>query len=267
MIDIVVFWVQNDSADKPDQGDEKTLTTERDDYKNSDIEHAMHVVNEQRKQMSCKKKFTSWFKDAYNKKLCYVPILSHLGDQMTDLGVIINFGLLHTYEQKNDINCEGINPLSLLIASIVAFLVYRVVSGCILYQNTDYNIYRFIGQMLDVELFHAMYINYQFDKKTPNSAQRWLQSNEAALEAFPQTLIQLFYIVKVGSTKNISLIVFSFVLSLWTIISRTVSEDSLLFNETFRDFEALSSVVSCFLFFFCSLFESHDLTVMFFIHE
>ena len=53
------------------------------------------------------------------------------------------------------------------------------------------------------------------------------------MEAFPQTVIQLFIVIKAGSTVT-NFVLFSFLMSLWSIISKTVSEDKLLFKHPYR---------------------------------
>ena len=119
---------------------------------------------------------------------------------MTDVGVIIAFYLLYEKElNKQDSNyCETINPLSLLILSIISFWFYRILSGVAIYIQTRSKI-RLLLQLFDLELFRALWINYTMNSHRPTNPQRWIQSLEGIFEAFPQALIQLFYITKTNT--------------------------------------------------------------------
>ena len=71
-------------------------------------------------------------------------------------------------------------------------------------------------QLFDLELFRALLINYKLQTDEPSNPQRWTQSWEAVLEAFRQTLIQLFCVTKTNTLDPS--IVFSVFWSLWSII-------------------------------------------------
>ena len=66
----------------------------------------------------------------------------------------------------------------------------------------------------------------------PTNPQRWIQSLEGIFEAFPQALIQLFYITKTNTINF--LVVFSMIWSLWSIISKTSNEDELFFTKKYQ---------------------------------
>ena len=175
-----------------------------------------------------------WMCDVWQKRKCYFPLLTHIIDQMTDVGVIIAFGLLYIEEQKSEYGrsyCEAINPLYLFILSMAAFWVYRIASSIVIYVRTK-SLMRIVMQLFDLELFRALLINYKLQTDQPSNPQRWIQSWEAVLEAFPQTLIQLFFVTKTNTLDP--LIVFSIFWSLWSIISKTCKEDELLFGEKYQ---------------------------------
>lgn len=160
---------------------------------------------------------------------------AHIVDQMTDVGVIVSFYLLYIKEsnpQYGSMYCETINPLSLFILSVMAFFFYRFASAVAIYAQTK-SWQQFVLQLFDLGLYRALLVNYQLKLDRPCNPQRWLQSLEAIFEAFPQTLIQLFFITKTNSLNV--LVVVSIVWSLWSIISKTCNEDRLLFEKKYSD--------------------------------
>ena len=173
-----------------------------------------------------------WIYDIWKKKKCYLPLLTHTIDQMTDVGVIVAFGLL--YKKESNIGsdyCPSINPLSLLIFSLISFWLYRIIASMAIYFQTKSYI-RIIYQIFDLELYRALFINYKLNTDIPSNPQRWIQSLEAVFEAFPQTLIQLFYVTKTNSFDP--LIVFSLIWSLWAIITKTANEDKIFFTFMYQ---------------------------------
>ena len=181
----------------------------------------------------------SWFLDVWFRRRCFIPLLTHLIDQVTDVGVILNFWYLSRKQEKDKSVCQSITVLYLFIGSVFAFIFYRVVSSVAMYNQTK-KCYRFLFQLLDLELYRTLWVNYKLGKGKPNNAQRWIQSQEAFLEAFPQTLIQLYYVVKVGTNEASGLVIFSFTMSLLSMIGKTVSEDKLMFEQEYQDFPMLS---------------------------
>lgn len=175
----------------------------------------------------CSKEFAKgWLGDVWNKKKCFLPILTHIFDQVTDFGIIYGFGRL----SMND-NCDDINAFYLFLASVIAFLFYRIVCGIGIVRETG-SVWRFFVQLFDLEIFRAVWVNYKTKSDTPSSPQRWIQNLEAILEAFPQTLIQLFYVMKTSSLD--SFVVLSLSASLYAIVTKTVTEDKILFKEKWK---------------------------------
>eukprot|EP01083_Nonionella_stella_P106237 306279_1 len=170
------------------------------------------------------KKLKSWIMDVYKRRRCYLPIITHLGDMVTDIAVIVQFGEIASVTNKKD--C-GVNMYWLLGLSIFALIFYRTLSAFLIYQSTK-SLTRAIVQWLDFELFRALYINYLCDKTEPCSPQRWITSLEAVFEATPQALIQTIFLVKSGSFENNQIVVVSLVFSLWSIVSKIVSDDRIM---------------------------------------
>ena len=65
---------------------------------------------------------------------------------------------------------------------------------------------------------------------------------DATLESFPQCIIQMFYLIRIGTFDNHSfngnfsnnLIIVSLAFSIFNITSRTISEDKIYFHEHWR---------------------------------
>eukprot|EP01084_Bolivina_argentea_P130831 230977_1 len=170
-----------------------------------------------------------WVKDVWKRKSCYLPLVAHLFDQITDIAVAIQFYQLGTQKSDNGnwTACNGLNMWYLFILTILSIVTYRVIS-CYLIFITTKSIKRVIGQILDLELFQTLYINYLCNKTEPCDPQRWLTALEAALESSPQTLIQLIFLIKTGTYNESWLILISLLSSFWSIISKLVSDDKIL---------------------------------------
>eukprot|EP01084_Bolivina_argentea_P130829 230974_1 len=126
-----------------------------------------------------------WFHDVWRRRRCYIPIIVHILDQITDISVAIQFYILAQRQTNDtsDINlqsCGGLNMWYLFILTIISMLLYRLVSSYLIYQSTKL-IPRFFSQLLDLELFRALYINYLCNKIEPCNPQRWITKLEASL--------------------------------------------------------------------------------------
>ena len=183
------------------------------------------------------------FHSTRKKKSCYFPIVSHIFDQITDVAVICEFYVLSTFESKYNTNrfdyCGGVNTLYLFIASIVCLLCYRTISSVIIYQNTNHDIFRVVTQFLfECELFRCIYTNYICHSVEPSNPQRLLQSLEAIFEATPQTMIQLFFIIKTAyyhgnkSSGTVYVVVISVIFSVLSVVNRAIMEDRAVIKDT-----------------------------------
>eukprot|EP01084_Bolivina_argentea_P227147 383651_1 len=182
------------------------------------------------------KQFKRWIFDLKKRKSCYIPIIAHLFDQMTDISVAIQFYEIATDETKsaNDwAACNGLNIWYLFNLTIISLVVYRLITGYLIYIYTNKSFTRLISQILDVELFRALYINYLCGKTEPCNPQRWITAMEAALESTPQSLIQLIYLVRTGAfdVTNV-LIIISLTSSLWSIVSKLIADDKAMVYQT-----------------------------------
>ena len=193
----------------------------------------------------CDKKFIWYFlnytgKEAWNKKRCYIPFITHIIDQATDIAVIIKFYQIYQFENANNYDCPKINGAYLFWLSIASFSMYRIVSCIWVYNITNGKIVDTLSQIFDLKLYHALYINFVLNKDVPSNPQRYLQILEASLESFPQCVVQLYYLIKVGinnydENNNDSLsneiILISLIFSVLNISSKMVSEDKVFFPK------------------------------------
>ena len=184
------------------------------------------------------KKFLKYLpKEIWAKKRCYLPSITHIIDQTTDIAVIIEFGKIYIYEKENNIDCPLINGLYLFSMSLFMFLLYRFVSAAWVYNETK-SIFDTLLQLLDLKLYHALYINFLINKDVPSNPQRYLQILEASLESFPQTIIQLYYLIKIGSDfTSDPLITISLIFSIINISSKMISEDKVFFDKSWHTIE------------------------------
>eukprot|EP01084_Bolivina_argentea_P208773 355813_1 len=147
-------------------------------------------------ESSSKKKFKMWCMDVWRRRRCYIPVIAHIFDQVTDIAVAVQFYYLAKNKANTDwIDCDGLNIWYLFIVTILSMCVYRIISSYLIYQSTK-SIKRLILQILDFELLRAVYINYLCNKTEPCDPQRWITALEAALESSPQAIIQLIYLVR-----------------------------------------------------------------------
>ena len=175
-------------------------------------------------------------KDLWSKKKCFFPFVANIFDQSSDIGVIISLYLLQQDELEYDHDCAGINASYLFYLSIMFFLLYRIVSGISVYFGTK-NIYFSLGQFLcEFMIYRAIWVNYVLQCDEPCSPQRWLQNMEAMLEAFPQLIIQMFFLIQTTDVDSNTIgaqlfILFSIIISLLSLTNKAVSEDKPLFNS------------------------------------
>ena len=132
-------------------------------------------------------------------------------------------------DEKNCKSCQGdnINTLYLFSLSLFFFLFYRITSAIMVYIGTK-NIGYSMGQFLfEHMLYRSIYVNYRLKCESPSSPQRWIQSMESMLEAFPQLILQMYYTIKIGELEWFVMI--SVVFSMLSMVNKAVSEDKALF--------------------------------------
>ena len=95
-------------------------------------------------------------------------------------------------------------------------------------------------QFLDIELYYTFYTAYQMRKEDTTIMQRYIQGMEAVFESSLQCIIQFVYLVRLNQfgRSNISsnIIKISFIFSLWSIISKTITEDKQKLRKEYLQF-------------------------------
>ena len=185
---------------------------------------------EWKKKDGCRKKLASFCKSLWKKKSCYFPLVLHIIDQSSDLGVIAQFSYFARREASGEIDCIGLSMRELFIASLIAFFGYRIISSILIGYATR-SIKHGSIQFFDLQIFRAMYFNWKLNRDTPCNPQRWIQGLEAAYESSAQALIQIYYLIKTDSFSTFSLVLVSTVSSLWSISSKLVSDDKIMMKE------------------------------------
>eukprot|EP01083_Nonionella_stella_P273320 927085_1 len=203
--------------------------------------------DEEFKKKSCFKRFKAWILDLKKRKSCYIPIIAHLFDQITDIAVTIQFYELSQTKSANEWDaCNGLNMQYLFILTVLSLIVYRVVTGYLIFIYTNHSCTRFCSQILDIELFRALFVNYLCKKTEPCDPQRWITAMEAVLESTPQALIQMIYLAKTDAFDiSNTLIIISLASSLWSIISKVIADDKVTVVAYSRKLDMNSSYGVC----------------------
>ena len=125
--------------------------------------------------------------------------------------------------------CPTINALYLFALSLFFFLFYRITSAIMVFVGTN-NIWYSIGQFsFEYMLYRSIYVNYRLKCKTPSSPQQLIQNMESMVEAFPQLILQMFYMIQIGELEGFVMI--SVVFSMLSMVNKAVSEDKTLFKK------------------------------------
>eukprot|EP01083_Nonionella_stella_P245138 852443_1 len=156
-------------------------------------------------------------RDVWGRKSVYLPLVSHLADTVTDFASVVEFGIVAA--TSND--C-GVDVWKLFILSIGCMVLYRAVSAYKMYQITG-SWRRTSLQALDMELYHILYFSHKWNLKNSSSPQRMLAVLESTLEAAPQAVIQMVYLLFTGNMSGV--VVASTVFSFINLTSAIVSDD------------------------------------------
>ena len=195
------------------------------------------ISNTEKVHLKLKKFLQKWVLAIYHYKQCYFAAITHIVDQVTDIAVIIEFIdlwlLEDRYQKKYGIDiCPDINAKFLTFSSITTFILYRIVSAANIYRMSN-SWKRFFFQLLDLELFRAMRVNYINGKHEPCYPQQQIRYFEAMLESTPQTLIQLFFIIK--SNQQSTIVYISTICSFFMIATKAMAEDKLGCKADYRN--------------------------------
>lgn len=135
------------------------------------------------KSLSCCSKFSRWLVELHRKRQCYIALIAHIFDQATDISVVITFYQLSIKEENNQIECVGINMSYSFYLSIFILIFHRTISSIFIFIYTK-SIRSAIFQFMDLEIFHAIMINWKLQSREPSNPQRWIQSVKILLFFF-----------------------------------------------------------------------------------
>ena len=166
------------------------------------------------------------------KKAIIRPLFIHIVDQITDIGVIIQFFQIWQY----GINCSdsSINSFYIFIASSSSFILYRIISCILMFLRSKSKI-KSIYQLFDLLIFYGLKMNYKYERSNLSKPQIWLHFLESLFNSFPQSLIQLYFIVQTGFTLNNILIIISVIFSILSLTSSMMMQDNKEFDSNIFD--------------------------------
>ena len=152
------------------------------------------------------------------------------------------------------------NVTHLFYASLFVFLFYRILSSILIFRLSRGDIFLSILQLFDISFIVTLKINYQFPNVMSCSPHRYIANLEAMFEAYPQCLIQLYFLISYNieqSSSNTSTdnrlsinqfnsLTVSILLSLISILSSKWTQDKELvfypwqsFNFNYKKFQSL----------------------------
>lgn len=136
-----------------------------------------------------------WCMDVFRQRSIYGTIVVYAFDVVTDINVVIlwfNNGFV-TYG----------------VIALVILFIYRGVSGYSVYKAIPRRhgllkrIFYGLTQFLDVYIFFEVFHSYQIKRKTDKL--KWITSMETSLEAAPQVILQLVYLLNETNVDNLKI--------------------------------------------------------------
>eukprot|EP01083_Nonionella_stella_P236119 829564_1 len=149
----------------------------------------------------------SLFKSIWNKRGIYGQILVHLYDTATDIGVLIQWGILAQREKTGRENITSLDMNGLFWISIAFLILYRIISVFIAWVSANYNGYSFeccssicwvdvCFALIDMYVIKAVYHAIKGDASEPTKRQKLVQLTEAIFESLPQVVLQSVFIIR-----------------------------------------------------------------------
>ena len=168
-------------------------------------------------------------------------------DTASDYGLLVQWYHLMIAQQSNPETVEpNLDMLAMFVAAASFLGLYRLYSAYKIYQMTrscsDF-IYQFI---FDFGLLKAMYVNvvkmHSFELLEFTKAFR---SMEGMTESFPQAVLALVFLLKTENNNNF-IAWFSFILSMYSIISRVMTADNPCFIDTWKELNmTATNIIKC----------------------
>eukprot|EP01084_Bolivina_argentea_P047435 87409_1 len=213
----------------------ETKSNESDEEKNrTDAINNSQSFNPKQDPTYSKNIIKHWAKLVWSKKKVYWGLVPHIFDQATDISVAVEYWIMY----KNDVNVTDTNPLYFFMSTVFFLLLHRIVSTVTLYYLTR-NPMDALLQSFDLLLIKAIWTNYKLGSNEPSNIQRYLGVLEATFESSPQIAISTVFILKSsGNNAVISpIIIVSICFSLWSLISRVISDDKKLFAASWQSLD------------------------------
>eukprot|EP01083_Nonionella_stella_P271310 919297_1 len=91
----------------------------------------------------------------------------------------------------------------------------------------------FLLQIFDILIMKAIWVSYKLKTTEPSNMQRYLGLLEATFESAPQIMLTMVFMLKSAetNTKISAVFILSTLFSLWSLSSRVISDDSIMFKE------------------------------------
>eukprot|EP01083_Nonionella_stella_P106141 305834_1 len=188
---------------------------------------------------TCTGRLKFLFSSINRKRAMYLAILIHIFDTATDIGVILDWHRLSQDEAQGK-NLKGMDMQGFFYLSIGVLLFYRLVSSMIIFGMT-HSVKKTLLQLLDLELFETILINWRLGRDQPCDPQIFIQKLEGIFESAPQAVLQMMYIWKSNSTTTDYLVVMSLTFSLVSLASRFSTDDEKLFQTRSAHFHSKCS--------------------------
>eukprot|EP01083_Nonionella_stella_P008508 24563_1 len=145
----------------------------------------------------------SFMKSIWNRRGIYGQILVHLYDTATDIGVLIQWGILAQQEKSGDEtdNIISLDMNGLFWTSIAFLILYRVISiiiACISGVSSGYVSCCFdvFLALIDMYVIKAVYQAIKGNAEEPTKRQKMIQLTEAIFESLPQVVLQSVFIIR-----------------------------------------------------------------------
>eukprot|EP01083_Nonionella_stella_P086916 241641_1 len=181
------------------------------------------------------------FKVVWTKRAIYAPLLVHLYDTSTDIGVIVEWWIL-AEEPNNDLN-DAINMTIIIWLSIGFLIFYRLAAFRMLVhtKNSGIEIAKdnddedehnlcvvFLLCVFDLYIIKTIYKSIKNKDTEAGPRQKLLQLLESMFESLPQMVLQSVFLIKTQTieTSSTSIVAVSLVASLLSITNKYVWFDT-----------------------------------------
>ena len=130
-----------------------------------------------------------------------------------------------------------VNGQMLFYSSLFTIVFYRILSSIWIFTRTK-SIFHAILQLLDLEIFHKLYLNFSFNTTEPHPIQTYIQMLHVTIEEFFQLVIQSYFLIKTGfNFENNGVIILSIIFSAFNVATKMTSEDKVYFIKKWKSLD------------------------------